>query len=182
MASGSFHIPRRLSPEEVDALFAAQRSGDPVGVKIHMLLALGACFFAGWSTSFVEWAALPVLICFLVRMTGRHAILEPLAHDRVLRLLLVWGAWMGVSVLWSAGMHDPVTGAWPWLAEAKSLRFLAMAVILWPVMDRRSWLANTMYSPGLVSTSGQLRVVLSLGVYHPDSRTRFSKPWRPILR
>lgn len=136
---GSFHIPRPQSAAQVEALFAAQRSADPIGVRIHLALALGACFFAGWSTSYVEWCAVPVLLCFLVRMTGRHRILEPLAFDRVLHLLLAWGAWVGLSVLWSSGPNFKA-----WQVDIQPLRFLALAVILWPVMDHRRWLILTL--------------------------------------
>ncbi len=137
MPSDPLHIPRPLTPEQVEVLFANQRTGDPAGHAIHVALAMGGCFFAGWATSFAEWCMVPVLICFLVRMTGQHRVLEPLAFDRVIRLWLAWGAWVGLSVLWSYGRAP---GVHEWLNDVQSLRFFALPLIFWPVMDRRSWL------------------------------------------
>jgi O-antigen ligase len=137
MALDALHIPRPQTPEQVQTLFVAQRRGDRVGHAIHLALALGGCFFTGWSTSYAEWCMLPVLICFLVRMTGQHRVLEPLAHDRVVRLWVAWGAWAGLSVLWSYGRAP---GVHEWLNDVQSLRFFALPLVLWPVMDRRNWL------------------------------------------
>jgi O-antigen ligase len=141
MASGSLHLPKRQSPEQIEGLFAAQRAGDRVGLRIHFWLALGACFMAGWPTTFVDFAALPVLVCFLIRMTGWHRMLEPLAFDRVVRWLLVWGAWAGLSVLWTVARGKQEHGTAPaWMMDVRTLRFLALAIVIWPVMDRRTWL------------------------------------------
>ncbi len=181
--SHSLHAPRRHSPEQVDALFARQRLQDATGVQIHLALALGACFFAGWSTTFTEWAAGPVLICFLVRMTGQHSILEPLAFDRVLRLLLAWGAWVGLSVLWSQGRRD---GSHAWLNDVQSLRFLPMALILWPVMDRRNWLIVALLAGiacGQFSQIIHLAAIISHSTWQPYHRMpgRVSGWWDPVV-
>ncbi|HMN42587.1 MAG TPA: O-antigen ligase family protein [Phycisphaerales bacterium] len=180
MPPGPFHIPRRHTPDQIDAIFAAQRQGDPIGWRIHLALALGACFFAGWSTSFVEWCALPVLICFLVRMTGWHRVLEPLAFDRVLRFLLAWGAFVALSLLWSAGTT--------WnerLVDIKPLRFLPLAVILWPVMDRRSWLILALMAGIACGQLAQFTHLLTLKLdlgWMPFHRMpgRISGWWDPV--
>jgi O-antigen ligase len=141
MGSGVFHIPRRQTPEQIESLFAAQRTGDRLGLGIHLALAIGACFMAGWPTSFVEFAALPLLVCFLIRMTGWHRMLEPLAFDRLMRLLLAWGAWVCLSLIWTVGRGKQEHGSAPaWLMDVRDLRFLALAVVIWPVLDRRTWL------------------------------------------
>src|SRR6185369_17706507 len=100
MGQASFHIPRPLAPEQVRQLFAQQRAGDSLGHRIHLTLAVAGCFLGMGFTSLAEWAMLPVLLCFLVRMTGQHRVLEPLAFDRVLRPFLLWAVWVVASVLW----------------------------------------------------------------------------------
>ena len=179
-------MPRRQTPEQVDALFARQRAGDRLGVRIHLVLAMGACFFAGWPTTYIEWAALPVLICFLVRMTGQHAILEPLVFDRVLRLLLAWGAWVGLSVLWSEGRRHGVVGSHAWLNDVQSLRFLPLAVILWPVMDRRGWLIGALLAGIICGQFSQLIhfiTIVSHSSWTPYHRMpgRISGWWDPVV-
>lgn len=133
----SLHLPRRHNPEQIESLFSRQRTEDPLGIRIHFALALLACLMAGGPTTVTDLAALPVLICFLIRMTGWHGMLEPLVFDRVFRLLLAWGAWLGLSILWSAGRTG---GSRAWLNDIQGLHFLTLALLLWPVLDRRTWL------------------------------------------
>lgn len=181
MASGSFHIPQKQTPEQVEALFASQRSGDRVGHRIHLLLAAGGCFFAGWETTFAEWAMLPVLICFLVRMTGQHRVLEPLAFDRVVRLWLAFGAWLGVSVMWSHA-----SGPKEWLTDVQSMRFFVLPLILWPVLDRRAWLIGALVAGiacGQMSQIVHLASVASNATWQPFQRMpgRISGWWDPVV-
>ncbi len=181
MASGTFHIPKRQTPEQVDALFASQRSGDRIGHRIHLLLAAGGCFFAGWETSFAEWAMLPVLICFLVRMTGQHKVLEPLAFDRVVRLWLAFGTWLGVSVLWSYA-----NGPKEWLTDVQSMRFFVLPLILWPVLDRRAWLIGALAAGiacGQISQFVHLAGIVMHTSWMPFHRMpgRISGWWDPVV-
>jgi O-antigen ligase len=179
------HIPRRHTPSEVDALFARERAGDLLGVRIHVAAALWACVLAGWPTTYTEWAWLPALVCFLIRMTGRHGVLEPLAYDWALRLLLAWGAWVGLSVWWSAAREHPET-AGEWLHDVQSLRFLPLAVTLWPTMDRRGWLIGALavgIACGQISQAVHLVGLLTHGSWQPFHRApgRITGWWDPAV-
>lgn len=120
----------RQTPQEIEALFERQRLADPFGVRLHTLLAAGACFFAAWPTSYVSWAALPLLVCFVIRMWTHHRILGPLWWNWTARLSVAWSGWLAISLLWSP---DRQTGA----DEMGSAAFLMLVPLIYPVLDRR---------------------------------------------
>lgn len=146
---GGLHIPRLQTSAEVDALFASQRRGDPIGYRVHLWLTLAACTMLCGPTMAVELAWAPALICLVVRMTGQHPILEPLAFDRVIWVTLAAWAWAGVSIAWTKGTSAT------WLQDVQGARFLPAMLIVWCVLDRRSWIIAAILAGSLVGLLAQ---------------------------
>lgn len=134
MASGNW---TRQTPDEIDALFARQRGSDPFGTRLHLWAGVAACFLAGFPTTYVTWAALPVLAVWLVRMWTHHRVLGPLWWEATARLALAWSAWLLASLAWS---DDRATG----LDEAGALAFLLLIPALYPLLDRRDLLLRAL--------------------------------------
>ena len=168
------------TPLEVNDLFARQRDGDPLGVAVHRFMALYACFAAGLSTSIVEWSALPLLICFLVRMTGQHRILRPLWFDSVGLLTVAWAALLTLSMLYSAASGRDVLTDW------QSIRYAGFVIALWPVLDIRAWLIRALIAGLLVGQGAQLLQFLQMTFDFrllPIDRMpgRISGWWEPVV-
>ena len=124
----------RFIQGEVDGLFAALRTRDPFGHRVHTMFACVACFFAGWPTTWLEIGCIGVLLCCGVRLLSHHRILGPLVWEWPLRLMLLWLAWSGLSLAWTAGPRQ----ARP--EESGAIRHALLIPALWPVMNERRWL------------------------------------------
>lgn len=125
------HFRTHPTPAEVDALFDLQRRSDPLGTRLHLALACIALVLAGFPTTFVDWAMLPLAACCLVRLITHFRVLGPLFWDPVARLTLALAAWAALSRFWTAG------AAADWLGDFQSFRFAPAIVLLYPVLDRR---------------------------------------------
>lgn len=182
---GAWHMPRRLTPEGVDALYRAQRERDALGVRIHEWLAMGACVAGMGPTSVADFAALPLLICFLVRMTGQHPILEPLGRDRVFWCAMAWAAWAYLSMLWSPA-RALAPGTRTWLDDIQALHFVVLPLLLQPVLDRRAWLTMAiMTGLGLAQIMQLLHLIDvrtgMIGLPFDRDPTRVSGWWDPVV-
>lgn len=127
----------KQSQGEIDALFATQRATDRFGSRLHLLCAAVACFMAGWPTTFVTWGAVPLLVCWGVRMWTHHRVIGPLWWSWVARFSAAWAVWVLVGLIWTP---DRKTG-WD---EAGVLPFLLMIPALYPVLDRRGVLLGAL--------------------------------------
>ncbi|MBX3385849.1 MAG: O-antigen ligase family protein [Phycisphaeraceae bacterium] len=125
----------RISAAEAQQLADGQRSADPFGTRLHAAFAAMTCFFAGWPTSFVAWAGLPLLICFVVRMTGHWRVLGPLFWQTSTRFLVAWSLWIGLSLLWSMDRSQGVKEIGPSM-------FGLFILGIWPVIDHRRLLVG----------------------------------------
>jgi hypothetical protein len=137
--------PIARSPAEIDDLFFRQRRVDTIGHNVHVVCAMVACLCAAAPTFLVEWAALPVLVCTLIRMTAHHKIMRPLWIDPVCLCLLAFVVFSALSILWSGvpmrtRASGTTGGAGGWLGDVQALRFALLVPLLWPVLDRRAWL------------------------------------------
>ncbi|MBY0312992.1 MAG: O-antigen ligase family protein [Phycisphaerales bacterium] len=177
---GGLHIPRWQSPAQVEALFARQRTGDRVGYAIQLWLTLAACGMLFGPTFVVELAWVPALICFLVRMTGQHAVLEPLAFDRVFWSTLAFWALGAASILWTFGSRAE------WLGDVQGVRFVPILFIIWCVLDRRSWIIAAVLAGGVLGLVAQLAHLIDvksggvLGLPIERMPGRISGWWDPV--
>lgn len=178
-------IPNLYTPEQTRQLFEQQRERDPIGLKIHLVCAIIACFLAAWPTSFVEWAMLPPLIATMIRMTTHHRVLRPLWGMPILWWIMAWCAWTWLSLLWSPAT-DARAPKSAWLQDVQTMRFAGLIVGLWPVMMYRKTLITALIAgtlAGELSQAVQLVGLWSGHVMPALSRMpgRVSGWWDPVV-
>jgi len=162
------------SPLQVQDLFFRQRHVDPLGVRIHTALAVVACLLAAFPTTPLEWAALPLLAAFLIRMTEHHRVLRPLWLDPVVWLLAAWAALICLSFFYTHAAPRS------WLGDAQSLRFAVLILALYPVLDRRRWLIAALLISFALGQSVQLAHALNLTSIQ-RLPGRISGWWDPVV-
>jgi O-antigen ligase len=137
----------------VDARFAWQARVDPLGRRIHLATALLWCFLVAGPTSVVEWAGLPMLICWLIRLDKGVATLWPIVKQPLVWLVLGYYAWMALSLTWTPDVHQG-------LDEIATIRWLVLLPLLWPVLDRRDLLVIALAAGFIVANFGQLAQIV----------------------
>lgn len=162
------------SPLQVQDLFFRQRWIDRLGTSLHTAAAVLACLLAAFPTTPLEWAALPLLVVFLVRMTEHHRVLRSLWLDPALWLLAAWAAVVSLSILWNHGSSKA------WLGDAQSLRFAALIVALYPVLDRRRRLIAALLASFAIGQCVQLAHALGLTDIN-RLPGRISGWWDPVV-
>lgn len=128
----------RQTPFQINELFASQRGADPVGLRLHLFFGCAYLFLAAWPTTFVDWSALCLLVCWAIRMISHHRILGPLWWDGLARLGILWTLWLALSLLWTAGTRRD------WLFDIGSIRYALAIPLLYPIIDRRVWLIGAL--------------------------------------
>lgn len=176
----SFTLPPAPSRERIEQLFRVQRATDHRGMPIHDACALLACFFAAWPTSFVEWAGLPVLVCFLIRITGHRHVPGPMLWDPVARIALALAAWTFLSFAWTLGSTKAyVDDVAPW-------RFALLIPALYPALERRTRLIVAIVAGFLVGQFVQAADVYGHIIKEPwmtsgRAAGRYSGWWDPVV-
>jgi len=165
---------------QVDGLFAELRAKDPLGHRLHLALAMLACFLAAFPTTWLEWAWWPAFACCCVRMISHHRVLGPLVWEWPVRLTIAWVVWGAMSLLWTAGDRDA------WLAEWGVARYAVFLFALWPVMNERRWLIGALAAGVLMGNVSQLghAVGVAAGVewlVWPRLEGRNSGWWDPVV-
>jgi O-antigen ligase len=160
-------------------VFARQRTVDPFGHWLHALLGAIGCFLICSPVSIIEFAWVPVALCFLVRFPRHFGTHGPLRRSPVAWCTLAWIAWQGLSTRWSL---DRTLGVEEWGA----VRFGVFVLLLWPVLDRRPWLigglALGMLAANLAQVSHALGVALDIPAMTFDRLpNRNSGWWQPVV-
>lgn len=127
----------------------------------------------------MEFCALPLAICFLARLPRHFRLDLHLFRQPLVQLVLLWGAWMAFSLLWSP---DPHQGA----EELGKLRFAYLIIFLWPVMDRRPLLIRGLIAGFLAANAAQ--AVHAVGTEFQIESLRFPRMphrdsgwWKPVV-
>lgn len=172
-------FPTRPTRTRIDELFALQRAADPFGHRLHVITAGLACFLAAFPTTIVEWAAAPLLLCFLVRMWTHHRVIGPLAWDAVTRLAVAFSAWLLISAAWSAGGRA-------WIDDAHNLRFIILIPLLYPVLDRAGVLIACLLLGFVCGQASQLAHLAGVVAEIPRldfqrDPSRISGWWDPVI-
>src|SRR5690606_13725128 len=108
-------------------------------------------------TTIVEWAGLPMLICWLIRLDKGIATLWPIVKQPLLWAILAYYAWLAVSLLWSPDVKQG-------LDEIATIRWLVLLPLLWPVLDRRELLVIAIAAGFLVANAGQVVQIIDNAV------------------
>lgn len=169
----------RLHTRATELAFAEQRRVDPFGHRLHAFLAALWCFLACSPTSIVEIGLIPVLLCYAIRAPRHLAVDARLIHLTAAQLATAWVAWLGLSTTWSL---NRTLG----LEELIVCRFALSLVLLWPVLDRRSWLIAGLIAGFFAANLAQ--VVHGVGVAFDIPSLRFPRMphrnsgwWQPVV-
>lgn len=167
-----------MTLDQIEELFRTQQSRDKRGLIIHLVLGLLACICVFVPTTGAELGLIPIGICFIIRMTGQHPILEPLAFDRLIWLILAWSGWLAISSMWSAG------GGRAWIHDVQSLRFLLVLLFFWPIMQYRGLMVLALCIGGALGQCVQgvhlLSVQFGWGLFDRFD-DRISGWWDPVV-
>lgn len=98
--------------------------------RIYLWLGAALCILCVGPITAVEFSGLPALIAFFACLGVHRRTLPALLSQPLTYLLLLWGAWLLFTLTWSL---DTQKGLW----EFKSLRFVGLILVLWPLMPHR---------------------------------------------
>ena len=136
--------PHPRDADAVNQTLAYARARDPYGDAIHTAYAMAYLFTLplGTSPKDIVWAGLG--ICALVRFPFIWRCYTTLLRNPLAWLMVAWTAWQALSMAWSP---DRAAG----FDELAAFRVLAGPLLLWPVLDRATWLIGAL----LVGVFGQ---------------------------
>ncbi len=170
-------LARRTAPGEID--FDHQRRVDPFGLKVHLLCGMLTCAALAGPTSASELALAPAGIAAIVRAhrywrTWGSMLLSTTAL--AVALAVAWGL---LGLLWSP---DRAQG----LDELGVVRWVALAFMLWPLMEHRALLLGAVIIGLHVGQFTQL--MHGLGVVFDISELRYNRMpgrwsgwWDPVV-
>ena len=124
-----------LSPQQ------QMRQADPLGDRIHFVIALLTCLAVASDTAPTEIAFAALSACFLVRLPHIYRFFHSFFRQTLVWIIIFWAAYAALSLLWSI---DRPQG----LQELLRIRFFLLPLLIYPVLDR----------------SGKLIIALLLGV------------------
>jgi O-antigen ligase len=151
------------------------RAVDPLGHRVHIALAMLYVLLATLTTAPKDIAFVALLVCAVVRLAfGPTArCYAGLLRDRLWWLVLAWGLWHGLTILWSP---DRPQG----LDELRAFRFVLTAFALWPVLGQTVWLI-TAFLVGVALQNGvQLMQQLHWLGFEPGANERLRGLIHPI--
>lgn len=163
--------PPNPASEGLEAAFDRQES-HPRSLRFAWLYVLTGAIWAAGSVgpiSVVELAGIPLAIAFLTSLDVVWPTLRSFFRCRLVWILAAWGAWVGLSLLWSP---KPEKGLW----ELGSLRFAWPLLAAWPLLRHRRVVIYALASGFLATNASQL--VLWLG-HTLDLPWLMYKPWHP---
>lgn len=133
---------------------------DSIGDRIHLVLACVAMIGIAGPVSMVDFAVMPLVVFFLVRVLNTFPVWIHGFGQPVVLVGLVLAALMGVSLLWSP---DPAAG----LEHIGELRWLAMIGFVYPVIEHRRVLIACLC----------IGFVIGNGAQVVDAFDGFGNPW-----
>ncbi len=119
------------------AAFDRQHARDELGTRLHLALACGFGAMLGAFVSAMEVALVAMALYWLVRANNTWRTWPALLVQPVMLLLLLSFAWLAVTLAWTPSRAQGVR-------ELEQVRFAAVPLLLWPVLDRRGWIVAAM--------------------------------------
>ncbi len=161
------------------AAFERMHRRDAIGDKIHTALACLAAFGLAGPTSAVEIAYLPLLVFFFVRVVNAGPTWIHWLGQPVMLGALALAAWQAISLAWSGDR-------WLGLDHLGSLRWLAIGVLFWPVIERRRAIVAAFALGMLAGNASQLAHAVGTAAQidwltFPRAKFRNSGWWDPVV-
>ncbi|GJM18708.1 MAG: hypothetical protein DHS20C14_09210 [Phycisphaeraceae bacterium] len=123
--------------DKAAAAFERMHRRDAIGDRIHLIFAMVAAFALAGPTTIAEIAAAPLLVFFFVRVLNAGPTWIHWLGQPVMLGGLALAAWQGLALAWSG---DVPLG----LDHMGSLRWLAIGVLFWPVIEKRRYLIGAL--------------------------------------
>lgn len=169
-----------IDRDACDAAFERMHRQDPIGDKIHLLLAMAGLICLLGPVTVTEIALAPMLVFFAVRVFNTLPVWIHGFGQPVVLLGLVLAAWMFLTLNWSG---DPALGR----EEIGQLRWLALAGLLFPVIEHRTKLIVALCIGIALGQIGQILDVFNGFGIEPIAKLvenhpgRYSGWWHPVV-
>lgn len=162
-----------MDAASLKAIFRDRQRLDRWLESCHVFWACVWLIGASGPISVVEFAGIPLGICFFLRViVARRLWLAPWTFP-VVGLLALWAAWQGLSLLWSP---NPRQG----LDEMGAMRFLWSVWMLYPIIHRRRTLIAAYGAGFLLGNAAQIVHYLAPDAIWHRQPDRFSGWWEPV--
>ena len=149
------------------------RLRDPVGQQVHTALACLYLFLLPLQTAPKDILFVMLTGYALLRLPNTWRCYTVLLRDSVGWLMLAWLLWHAAAVLWSL---DPAEG----VKELRSHRIILTPLILWPVIDRLTWMVIALLIGVFGQNMVQLLQALRLFGFEPNQWGRLRGLIHPI--
>jgi hypothetical protein len=161
---------------KIASLSALLRDRERLDGLLHEVHVVCACVWligASGPISVVEFAGIPLWVCFLLRaLISRRLWVRPFLEP-LTWLLAVWAVWQAVSLLWTPDVEQG-------LDELGAMRFLWSIWMLYPVLDRRRVLIGAYAVGFLLGNAAQvIHYFAPEAIWHRQPH-RFSGWWAPV--
>jgi len=166
--------PAPRDAADVAASLSAIRRRDPVGHRVHLILAglFALSLAVAPAVSAVAYALL--FIYALIRLPNTWRCYSPLIRLPALWLAAAWVLVTAMSLVWSS---NPAQG----VDELSAARVLLVPLLLWPVMEHAAWLVGAFLVGVLIQNGIQLLQLIDLTPTDPgDPSTRHRGLLHPI--
>jgi O-antigen ligase len=168
-----------LDPDLVQADLTRPIARDPLGHRIHLACALLFCFLLTWPVSIVQFAGLPLMVIFALRVPHIWRTWGSLAVQPLLIAIAVFAAWLAISLLWTPDLRQG-------LGELSDTRWVWILWLFWPVMMHRRLLIAALAIGFFCGMLSQLLHVVGLRagidwLVWPRLPDRNSGWWDPVV-
>jgi len=149
------HWPPLSEPQDIADALRYVRYRDPIGNRVHHVLAITICVMLPLSTAASAIASALVAGYAILRLPNTWRCYSPLLRIPVIWALALFAAWCALSILWSS---DAPQG----LDELAAARLFAAPLVLWPVIDRAHWFIGALLAG--VAMQNVVQLMQGLGV------------------
>ncbi len=168
-----------LNRDRIARVFQGQHR-DRLGIAVHLLGGMVLCFTLSFPYAVHEFMLPLVASASLIRITMTWRLLTHLFLQPVVLIALVFLAYRGLSLSWSA---DPAFG----LIHLGEVRFMLLLLALWPIMEYRTLLIACYLAGMLVGNTVQLAEFVGLQtgwqwlIWEHHETGRITGWWRPAF-
>jgi O-antigen ligase len=119
--------------DAISATLRYARQRDPIGHRLHLLLALAHVFTLPLSTAGSSVTFALLLVYAILRLPSTWRCYTALLRVPIVWVLVLWTGWMALSLAWSPDPRQGVEELW-------TMRMALLPPALWPVLDRAPWI------------------------------------------
>ncbi len=171
---------RDISPAEAAYELQEAARCDPLGHRIHLVLACLWCVLCTFPTTVVEFAGIPLVLMFLARIPHMWRTWKAFGIQPAVMVFACFVAWQAISLAWSPdvkqGLHELSCNRWFWATW-----------MLWPLVAHQRTLLRAILIGLLIGIGVQFINALAARGYLPATLHLFHRPthrdsgwWDPV--